>query len=226
MKELPQALKLIEQRLQEAKTRNKHATIVVLHSDFTPVELQSKGLLSLANDFPVIRCPMIASDNDYHSLLWIPTSCKNLTVRFTDVEEWMEQQVNQSRYSMIPVCNLGDSINMIDTLFSRYLHKSKHLLWYSDTSLPDLGGNEDRNCRLFFQEDMENPELNKPGFYRTYVVEIELSNLALNTIFQSEFLKEFEDAGLAQQNNQRGSKDHKAEFDADLDEFVTCKQSF
>lgn len=106
---------------------------------------------------------------------------------------------------MIPVCNLGDNINIIDTLFSRSLHRSKHLLWYSDTSLPDLGGNEDRNCRFYNQEEMENPELNRPGFYRSYVVEIDIGNLALNTIFQSEYLKEFEDAGLAQQDHQRNA---------------------
>jgi len=151
------------------------------------------------NDFPVLRCPVIAKDNDFNPLQWIPTACKNMTERFTDVEEWVESQVNTSRYSLIPLCNLGeDNISIIDTLYSRSLHKNKHLLWYSDTSLPDLGGNEDRNCRIQIQEEIENPELNKPGFYRTYVVEIELGNLALNTIFQSEFLKEFEDAGIAQ----------------------------
>lgn len=144
----------------------------------------------------MVRCPIVASDNDYTALQWIPTACKNMTIRLTDVEEWLEEQVNLSRYSLIPVCNLGDKINVIDTLYSRSLHKNKHLLWYSDTSLPDLGGNEDRNYRIYSQEEMGNPEFNKPGFYRTYVVEIALNSLALNTIFQSEFLQEFEDATM------------------------------
>jgi DNA polymerase epsilon subunit 1 len=150
LKDLSQALKLIEQKLVEVKSRNKQATVCIVHSDITPQELAAKGLQSLANDFPVIRCPVVQSDNDYSALQWIPTACKNLTIRFTDVEEWMENQICMSRYSSIPVCNLGDNIQIIDTLYSRKLHISKHMLWYSDTSLPDLGGNEDRNCRIYF----------------------------------------------------------------------------
>jgi len=34
----------------------------------------------------------------------------------------------------------------------------------------------------------------KKGFYRGYCVELDLSILAVNTIMQSEFLKEFEEA--------------------------------
>ena len=80
-----------------------------------------KGLPSLTNEYPVIRCPMIASDNDYPLLQWITTACKNLTIRFTDVEEWLESQINLARYTLIPLCNLGDNISMIDTLLCRSL---------------------------------------------------------------------------------------------------------
>jgi hypothetical protein len=89
---------------------------------------------ALANDFPVIKCPVIASDNEYHPLQWIAIACRNMTIRFTDVDEWLESQINLARYTLIPVCNLGDNISIIDTLFCRSLHKNKHLIWYSDTS--------------------------------------------------------------------------------------------
>jgi hypothetical protein len=149
-----------------------------------------------------------------------------MTIRFTDVEEWLENQVSMSRYSAIPVGCLGENINIIDTLYSRNLHKNKHLLWYSDTCLPDLGGNEDRNYRIYSQDEIANPEFNKPGFYRSYVVEVALGNLALNTIFQSEFLSEFEDATNVAQTNQGLNKTIVNDFDTDLDEFVTCKAAF
>jgi hypothetical protein len=48
--------------------------------------------------------------------------------------------------------------------------------------LPDLGGHEDRNYRNYFQDALENPEVVNRGFYRTYSVEINISNLALNSI--------------------------------------------
>lgn len=73
---------------------------------------------------------------------------------------------------------------------------NKHVLWYSDTTKPDLGGHEDRDFRIYFQEEMENPEVCNRGFYRGYTCEIDLSILAVNTILQSEYLKDFEDASM------------------------------
>ncbi len=46
---------------------------------------------------------------------------------------------------------------------------------------------------MYYQEELENPEINNNGFYRGYTVEIDVSMIAINTILQSEFLKEFED---------------------------------
>ncbi len=82
---------------------------------------------------------------------------------------------------------------IIDTLFARNLRASKHLLWYSDTGKPDLGGHEDKDFRIYYQDELENPEVSQKGFYRGYTVEIDLANLAVNTILQSEFLKEFDE---------------------------------
>lgn len=38
--------------------------------------------------------------------------------------------------------------------------------------------------------------MTKKGFYRGYTIEIDVSILAINTIMQSEFLKEFEEATM------------------------------
>lgn len=51
---------------------------------------------------------------------------------------------------------------------------NKHLLWYSDTGKPDLGGHEDSNFRMYFQDEIENPEISNKGFYRGYTVEIDI----------------------------------------------------
>lgn len=52
---------------------------------------------------------------------------------------------------MIPLCNLESDAQsfVIDTLLARNLFMSKHLVWYSDSSQPDLGGHEDQNFRLY-----------------------------------------------------------------------------
>jgi DNA polymerase epsilon subunit 1 len=79
----------------------------------------------------------------------------------------------------------------IDTLFARNLSLNRHVLWYSNTSLPDLGGHEDQDFRGYFQDETENPEWIKKGFYRGYTIQLKMRHLATNTILQSEFLKEF-----------------------------------
>ena len=93
-------------------------------------------------------------------------------------------QVQRSRYSFVPICNLGEDtqLSLIDTLLARQLTMGNQLVWYSDTMMPDLGGNEDKNFRRYFQEEIENPEQNNKGFYRTYTVELKIEQLALNTI--------------------------------------------
>ena len=65
---------------------------------------------------------------------------------------WLQNKINLARYSIIPVCNLvgDDNLFVIDALYSRSLTFHKHLLWYSDTSKPDLGGHEDRDFRIYF----------------------------------------------------------------------------
>lgn len=104
--------------------------------------------------------------------------------------------IEKSRYSFVPVCNLGDdsTLSLIDTLLARQLTISNQLIWYSDTDQPDLGGNEDKNFRRFFQEEIENPEQNNPGFYRQYTVELKMDKLALNSILCSEYITEFDEA--------------------------------
>ena len=57
-----------------------------------------------------------------------------------------------------------------------------------------MGGNEEKNYRRLFQEEIESPEQSVKGFYRNYTVEVNIGSLALNTIVHSEYLSEFEDA--------------------------------
>jgi DNA polymerase epsilon subunit 1 len=76
-------------------------------------------------------------------------------------------------------------------LYARNLSINKHVLWYSNTGVPDLGGHEEKDFRSYYQEEIENPELIKKGFYRGYTVELSIADLMINTILQSEYLKEF-----------------------------------
>jgi DNA polymerase epsilon subunit 1 len=152
------------------------------------------GLRSLS-EFPIVKCPVVVGDNEYPALDWVRYAVKNMTARFTEVGVWLNQKIDFSRYTVIPICNLEDDSQsfVIDTLYARSLHQSKHLLWYSESSSPDLGGHEDRNYRIYFQDLIENPEIVKKGFYRTYSVEINITHLALNTILCYDQMQEYEE---------------------------------
>lgn len=142
---------------------------------------------------------------------------------------------------MVPLGNLETdcAISIIDNLYARSLSLHKHILWYSSNGVPDLGGHEDQDFRSYFQEELENPEMVNKGFYRGYTVEINISDLSINTILQSDFLKEFEEATMTEKQNQGYHNKSKGkhpnavqdnatttQFDTDLDEFITCSASF
>lgn len=196
----------------------------------------------MASEFPVIRYPLEPCDLKFPSLQWIQFAFRNISLRFLEGKDWLKQKVDLSRYSCIALGNHGDNaeLSVIDTLYARSLALHKHVLWYSNTQMPDLGGHEERDFRSYFQEEIENPEYVQKGFYRGYTVEIDLRNIAANTILQSGFLKELEEATMAAHQSTGtttayGSKDKKnqpqpdkktTEFDTDLDEFVTCQAAF
>ena len=64
-------------------------------------------------------------------------------------------------------------------------------------------------------------------------MELSVEMLAFNTIAQSDFITEFDDASAMLPENIKGGKNSKGaksqfgqEFDTDLDEFVTCAGAF
>ena len=84
------ACKAVEQKLNEHKSRNKNATLVVLQSVLSQNQLSQLGLNSLINEYPVIKCPILEADNEYPALDWLKYASRNMTYRFAEVEEWFQ----------------------------------------------------------------------------------------------------------------------------------------
>lgn len=87
MTDLTSALKAIEVRLSEYKSKTKAATLVVLQTSLN--NLASMGVPTLSNDFPVIKCPTVLGDNEYPALDWLRFAISNMTKRFTEVPIWL-----------------------------------------------------------------------------------------------------------------------------------------
>jgi hypothetical protein len=92
--------------LRDYKSKNKAATMVILQSDLSQNNLQFIGLPTLINDFPVVKCPCVEGDNEFPALDWLRYSIKNMTARFTEVGLWLNDKIDFSRYTWIPLCNL------------------------------------------------------------------------------------------------------------------------
>ena len=195
------------------------------------------GLPSLVSEFPVLRKPIVPEDYELPALDWQRTAVKSITIRFAETSAWIKEQVNLARYSVIPVGNLGEdsALGAIDTLYARSLYLNNHLLWYSDSAIPDLGGHENRDYRSYFQEELENPVICNKGFYRGYTAEISINMLAISTILIQAQQSEFDDAtkmATSLEDLTKGAmksqvaQDKKDTFDVDLDEYVSCAEAF
>ncbi|VDP90350.1 unnamed protein product [Echinostoma caproni] len=160
---------------------------------------------------------------DAYSLLnWQQTAIKRGIRYFIQSEARFERQLELARYLHVPVANLpvseapapvsltppesGDEIPLAaspiaaielgcDLFYARHLSKQNHILWCSPTGCPDLGGKETDDQRLLLEmEEAGVIEVNHPGSYPHVSVELELSNLAVNTMLVASRIPELEGA--------------------------------
>lgn len=145
-------MKLIDKQFLDYKQKNKQATVVFFQSDTKNERIQTLGLRSMINDFPVVRYAMNPNFSYFPSVDWIRFAFKNISISFVLAGENLKERINKARYAYTPLGNLetDSPLAAIDTLYARNLSKNRHVLWYSNTSLPDLGGHEDQDFRSYF----------------------------------------------------------------------------
>ncbi|TPP56453.1 DNA polymerase epsilon catalytic subunit [Fasciola gigantica] len=166
---------------------------------------------------------MVDPGADAYSLLnWQQTAIKRGIRYFIQSEARFERQLELARYLHVPVANLpvseapapitisqASSMDEVplaaspiaaielgcDLFYARHLTKQNHILWCSPTGCPDLGGKETDDQRLLLEmEETGVIEVNHPGSYPHVSVELELSNLAVNTLLVASRIPELEGA--------------------------------
>ncbi|CAH8651053.1 unnamed protein product [Heterobilharzia americana] len=164
-----------------------------------------------------------AGTGAYSLLNWQQTAIKRGIRYFLQSEARLERQLELARYLHIPVGNIpvaeaplpvslgtfedqdvqspASSISAIelgcDLFYARHLIKHNHVLWCSSSDRPDLGGKETDDQRLLLEmEESGVAEVNRPGCYPYVNVELELSNLAVNTLIVANRIPELEGATL------------------------------
>lgn len=140
----------------------------------------------------------VADKISYAVLDWQRHGARRMIRHYLNLDICLSQAFEMSRYFHIPVGNLPEDISTFgsDLFFARHLQRHNHLLWLSPTSRPDLGGKEADDNRLVMEfDDRATVEINNSGCYSTVCVELDIQNLAVNTILQSHHVNDMEGAG-------------------------------
>ncbi|EGG20436.1 putative DNA polymerase epsilon subunit A [Cavenderia fasciculata] len=187
-KSIDGAKKLVNAQLQVYIGARRGATIVITQCS----EFMKRDIPAL-REFPKVAMPYHDQDSNYSPFNWEVHCIKPIATRYEEVDKWWMHYVGMARYSNIPIGNLvgGDYAQMVtDTEFSRLLTDSSHLLWMSYSNSPDLGGTEEDDAK--FHEELPKIEINQPDSYSTVCFELDLANLAVNTILESAHLADIE----------------------------------
>ncbi|KAM7543304.1 hypothetical protein Aperf_G00000018284 [Anoplocephala perfoliata] len=161
-------------------------------------------------------------EDAYSVLRWQHTIVKRAIKFYLQSEARFESQLELARYLHVPVGNIPVTESPVrvhipsevevpissstspavsttefgcDLFFARYLWKSNHILWASGFGQPDFGGKEVHDQRLLLEmEEATVVEINRSGCYRHVCVDLELSNLAVNTMLVASRIPELEGA--------------------------------
>ena len=181
------AYKACNERL-ESYIRERHPpTLVIAQGIFE--SRQWRRNISLLAEFPLVTMPANAKDEMFPAVGWQTKLAKTVIERFLEFPESFATRLEYSRFAHIPLCNLGSDPHntIVDVLFGRKLQQHNHLLWASESSIPDLGGAETDEYGAWNDEIIEQSK-NFPGAYRSICVELDMSGLVICAIINSSSL--------------------------------------
>uniref|UniRef100_A0A2K6NW00 DNA polymerase epsilon catalytic subunit n=1 Tax=Rhinopithecus roxellana TaxID=61622 RepID=A0A2K6NW00_RHIRO len=184
----------IQRFLLAYKEERRGPTLIAVQSSWELKRLASE--IPVLEEFPLV--PICVADKiNYGVLDWQRHGARRMIRHYLNLDTCLSQAFEMSRYFHIPIGNLPEDISTFgsDLFFARHLHRHNHLLWLSPTARPDLGGKEaDDNCLVMEFDDQATVEINSSGCYSTVCVELDLQNLAVNTILQSHHVNDMEGA--------------------------------
>ncbi|KAJ3294019.1 DNA polymerase epsilon catalytic subunit [Borealophlyctis nickersoniae] len=189
------AMFAINRALREYQDHRFGPTVLAVQSARTTRRLLMDGI-SVIHDFPTLTVPFHKKDADLPLMAWQIPTCRRMVSHFLNLNEYLKNTIARGRYGDVPFCNIEHDapVFLSDLSLARRLKRADMLLWFSLDNKPDLGGREqdDHRCEL---DELVHPEINVTGCYTSVCVEIELWDLALNTLLQSTAVTDLEGAG-------------------------------
>lgn len=147
----------------------------------------------ILKDLPILSLQADSSDSQLPPLGWQPLVLRRIINIYLAFGSWITHLIELARYGDVPLCNLEGDDNrfIIDVAYARRLQKNNVILWWSPGSRPDHAGFE-KDDIIGPMDNIGLPAINNPGTYSSVCVELEIRNLAVNTILTSSLLNELE----------------------------------
>ncbi|PWN28583.1 putative POL2-DNA polymerase epsilon, calytic subunit A [Jaminaea rosea] len=146
-------------------------------------------------EFPILSIPASNAEDELPALGWQLYSSRRMLSSFFRASGWIKRWIEIAAYFDLPLCNLERDFAVFgaDVDFARRLAAQDHVLWWSSSPAPDLGGREQDNHTAGQPiEEVENVEISKPGCYTNVVFEVALRDLAINSVLQSAAVNDME----------------------------------
>lgn len=149
----------------------------------------------ILGEFPVLPLRYDAADSSLPPLGWQSVVARRLVGHYLGLGSWILHLTALARYGDVPLCNLerDDPRFLIDIAYARRLQANGVVLWWSPGSRPDHAGYE-KDDILGPLDVVKMPAINNPGTFSSVCIDIDVRNLAINTILTSSLINELEGA--------------------------------
>ncbi|KAK4446572.1 DNA polymerase epsilon catalytic subunit A [Podospora aff. communis PSN243] len=146
-------------------------------------------------EFPVLPLKYDPADSSLPQLGWQSVVARRLVNHYLSLGSWITHLTALAKYGDVPLCNLerDDPRFLIDIAYARRLQANNVVLWWSPSPRPDHAGYE-KDDVVGPLDHVQMPSVNTPGTYASVCIDIEVRNLAINTILTSSLINELEGA--------------------------------
>ena len=176
--------------ITKAKNLDNRPTIIAIQSSQRHLLVHE---LPILRKYPVLHIKSDTQDNALPHLGWQTYILRRLLSHYLSLSSWISHLLELAKYGDIPLCNLEteDARFLIDVAYARRLHSNNVVLWWTRQPLPDHAGYQ-KDGLLQSMENVQMPSINTPGTYSSVCIEINIRNLAINTLLTSSLITELE----------------------------------
>jgi DNA polymerase epsilon subunit 1 len=187
------------------RSEETRATMLIMQ---TTQHRQIMHDIRILKEYPVLSLRTEEADAEFPPLGWQAFTFRRLVGHYLGVENWISHLLELARYGDVPVCNLEkeDPRYLIDLAYARRLQSNNVVLWWAAGPRPDHAGHEKDDILGPMQEVVELPQTNNPGAYTSVCIDIEVQNLAINTLLTSSLINDLEGSSDAVGFNPTGDE--------------------